>query len=299
MDFQPLFKPLAQANWGKPDAHNFIRGQFRIETFMIAGAILQTILSAVLPLRYAFIPAAFLALAKIADMYAVKTGLKKNPHMDGVIMAKFSAQFPDKSGNFGNQPARDGVCILMIGARNNGALGMFETKFAELGKYMNKMQDELKAKPEENGFLGGSVWMGTERTTSTHLMNIMYFKSAAHVHEYAHGPLHREAWTWWYNNIKDLKEMSIYHELYEVPSGNYEAIYDHMPPALAAATQHKVQLKSEQGTEEAWMLPVVDARKGQLKTSRGRMARSQGQENDKYGHNDESVYEEVREQTLV
>ena len=262
---------------------------------MIAGALLQAALSAFLPIRYALAPAGLLAFIKIADMYAMRFGWKANPHMmDDNITGKFSAQIPDKFGNFGNQPARDGVAVFLIGTRCNSPLGMLDKQFGKLGEYMDMMQAEIKADPEAHGYLGGSIWQGSERDANGALMFIMYFKSAADVHRYAHGPTHRKGWDWWYKNIKDLGEIGIYHELYEVPSGNYEAIYDHMNPMLLAATQHKVHVTSESGEkQEAWISPVVDARKGQLRSSRGRMARSSGTENEKYGFDDEAAYETV------
>ena len=104
-------------------------------------------------------------------------------------------------------------------------------------------------------------------------MSLMYFRSAAHVHEYAQGPLHREAWTYYVKHLQQAGTMGIYHEMYQVPAGNWEAIYEHMPPINLAAS--KVQLKD--GT---WASPVVDARKGALKTSKGRMSWSDGKEND-------------------
>ncbi|GAM88063.1 hypothetical protein ANO11243_060930 [Dothideomycetidae sp. 11243] len=299
MDFQPLFKTSAKPNWEKSSGHNFIRAQFRIETFMVVGALIQAVLSTILPFRYAFVPAGFIAIVKLADMYAIKIGMKKNPHMEGVVFSKYSAQFPDRYGSFGNQPARDGMCVFIIGTRNNTAEGILNKKFKEVGEFMGRMQEQLKADPEKTGCLGSSAWLGTERASNSHTMLMMYFKSAAHVHEYAHSPLHREAWDWWYKHIDQLKEISIFHELYEVPSGNYENIYDHSPPMLASATTHKIYKKTERGEEVAWQSPAVDARKGLLKTSRGRMARSQGLENDKYGLNDEDVYESVTEKTLA
>lgn len=276
-----------------------MKTQFRMDTIMVFGALIQAVISAILPLRYAFVPAGFLIASKIFTMYAMKTGLMKNTYMDGVIMSKYSAQFPDKSGDFGNQPARDSMCVFLIGARNNSPIGLLHKGNKKLGEYMNAMQEELKADPEKHGLLGTSAWTGTEREASPAVMLVMYFKSAADVHRYAHGELHRKGWTWWYNNIKDLGEISIFHELYEVPSGNYETIYDHMPPMLAAATQHKLNIKTDQGVQAAYMNPSVDARKGLLKSSRGRMSRSNGADNDRYGHDDEGVYEDVRDQEIA
>lgn len=69
--------------------------------------------------RLAFLPAAVFLLVKIGDAYATKTGLKTDVYKQGLINQKFSAQLPDAHGDFGSEAARDDICVLLIGARNN------------------------------------------------------------------------------------------------------------------------------------------------------------------------------------
>lgn len=112
----------------------------------------------------------------------------------------------------------------------------------------------------------------------------MYFKSHEGVHAHAHSALHREGWNWYNKELLSRGCVSIYHELYQVPSGNYETIYGNMAPSGLAATMHRVQREGEK--EARWMSPIVDARKGLLKTSRGRMSRSGAHEHDGYENMD-------------
>lgn len=46
-------------------------------------------------------------------------GTKRNRELDGVILKKFSAQYPDPAGNFGNTPANQEIVVFLIGARIN------------------------------------------------------------------------------------------------------------------------------------------------------------------------------------
>ncbi|PNS17142.1 hypothetical protein CAC42_7196 [Sphaceloma murrayae] len=282
-DFQPLFKTTDKPRWLKPSAQSLIRAQFNIETWVLLGAALQSLLTLLLPIRLALLPAAAFLLSKIASTYATKHNLLRNPHMSNVIHGKHSAQFPSSVGEFGSAPARSPVCVFMIGARGNSPLGILDPNFKQVGDFFTRMVKELEASPHDTGFLGASLWLGTERASNAANMTIMYFRSAADVHAYAHGPVHREAWDWWYKNLDQLKEVGIYHELYEVPSGNYESIYDQFPPMLAGATQHRVDKEGLEGKTEEWQSPIVDARKGPLRSSKGRMARSTGGDNVKYG----------------
>lgn len=64
---------------------------------------------------------------------------------------------------------------------------------------------------------------------------------------------------------------SIYYELFHVPKGNWESIYANCHPIGLAATKHAVKGKQGEGAVE-WMSPVVDAKKGVLSTSKGRMS---------------------------
>ena len=60
-----------------------------------------------------------LILFRFVDAFLTTYGLKKNPYMDGVILNKFSAQFPDERGRFGPKPANRQVVVFLIGARCN------------------------------------------------------------------------------------------------------------------------------------------------------------------------------------
>lgn len=100
------------------------------------------------------------------------------------------------------------------------------------------------------------------------------------LHNFAHSPYHREAWDWWNRTlVKEHKHFSIYHETYHVPKDHYESIYINSHISGLHSTVFKVP--DEEGNE-VYTHPIVDASKGVLKTSAGRMARSKGDEHDKY-----------------
>lgn len=100
----------------------------------------------------------------------------------------------------------------------------------------------------------------------------MYFKNADYVHAFAEGPLHRDAFNWWNKVVATHPHLVIFHELYQVPRGYWESVYVNTAPLGVAETMHHVAEK-EGEEEERWMSPVVDARKGVLKSSAGRMGR--------------------------
>lgn len=100
------------------NVYQFFRDQLPLETWALLGAIVQSVLFLAVG-RVAVLPIAALVVYKLTKMYAMKTGLIRNPMMENVILNKYSAQFPDESGQYGNKPARDGLCVFLIGTACN------------------------------------------------------------------------------------------------------------------------------------------------------------------------------------
>lgn len=245
------------------------RDNFSIRTWLCFGAAAQSIAFLLLG-HYALVPVVVYLLFRAADTYAKTTGLKSNPRMENIIGEKFSAQFPDSSGHYGSKASSSDVCVMLLSSRTNHPLGAFAPGFAQVGAYMQQMTKELAANSQELGLLGMGGFLGTSRTTSNEVLLKAYFRSAKHVHDYAQGPLHRKAWDWWNKTVKQHPHLTIQHELYHVPAGQWESIYVNAEPNGVAATQHLV---TKEDGEVVWMSPVVDARKGILKSSAGRMGR--------------------------
>lgn len=67
----------------------------------------------------AFLPALLLILYSTTDTFLMAVGVKRTNGLDGVILKKFSAQYPDTAGNFGNTPANQEIVVFLIGGRIN------------------------------------------------------------------------------------------------------------------------------------------------------------------------------------
>ncbi|KAI9815771.1 MAG: hypothetical protein M1827_002167 [Pycnora praestabilis] len=298
-----------------------LRDACSLSTWILFGACLQGLLLLLLPGFLGLAPAFLLLGARIADMLLLCFGLKRNNYMDGVIDGKFSVKFPNREGRY---TADDGVCVLIIGAKSNHALGMLGPGFKEVGDYFNGMAADLGKNPEEYGctslisyqirsidvfpettalsnsphapfplhtepsqtlstVLGMSAWTGQDRSASNQVMSVAYFRTVEGLHKFAHDPLHREAWTWWNKTLEQHPHISIMHEVFYAPKNCWEGIYINYKPTGLAATTHRATIsKSDSGTEEAWLSPVVDAKRGLLRSSAGRMGRDAGTGNEKY-----------------
>jgi heme-degrading monooxygenase HmoA len=134
------------------------------------------------------------------------------------------------------------------------------------------MEAQLE-KDHAAGFLGMSAWIGTERSSSNEFATISYWRSIEDIHEFALSPIHRDTWNWWNDGVASgfFKNLGIMHEIFEVPRQNgFEGVYVNYHPTGMTATMKAVEGKN--GLVE-WVKPIVDARFGVFRSSRGRMAR--------------------------
>ena len=231
--------------------------------------------------RLALIPAVAALVYKTLDAYAQSMGWKRNEYMDGVLMKKFSTAFPDEEGRFGNKPADSEVVVFLIGTRVNHPLGLLAPGAKKIGDYFSSMVKDLEEHADKFGFLGMTSWVNNStRATNNELLDVCYFRTTEGLHKFAHSKYHREGWDWWNKTVKEHPHLSIYHETYHVPKGHWESIYVNSHISGINSTVHKVT--DEMTGKEMYTYPVVDASKGLLKTSAGRMSRSKADEHDNY-----------------
>ncbi|KAK4543563.1 hypothetical protein LTR36_005458 [Oleoguttula mirabilis] len=288
-DFVGLVPPKAQrppsAFFGPAGRKNILRDQFSITTWLALGAAAQAGLF-LLAGRLALAPAVAILLYRTFTAYAMSVGWLRNTYMDGVLPNKFTAQFPDAAGRYGATPAASDVVVFLIGARCNHPLGLLAPGFQQLGGYFMQMVQDVEAHSDAEafGFLGMTSWLNSNgRETGSELMEVGYFRSVEGLHKFAHSEYHRAGWDWWNKHVAQYPHLSIFHETYHVPKGHWENIYVNSHLGGINSTTHRYV--DEQTGEEMWASPVVDASRGLLRTSAGRMSRSKADEHDQYGDN--------------
>ena len=95
-----------------------LRDSLDVTTWVTIGAVLQS--AAFLAIgRLAFVPAVALLMYRILEAYAITTGLATNPYMKDVVMEKYSAQFPDSRGQYGDKASNNDVAVLLLGTQSN------------------------------------------------------------------------------------------------------------------------------------------------------------------------------------
>jgi fumigallin biosynthesis monooxygenase-like protein len=117
-------------------------------------------------------------------------------------------------------------------------IGMRVNRFWKIHKWlpvalaMPRMIREISA-DRESGFLGVESWLGQPTVM------LQYWRSFEHLERYAKdtSKQHRPAWAAFNRAVASNGDVGIWHETYRVRSGDYECIYNNMPPfGLGKAT---------------------------------------------------------------
>lgn len=138
--------------------------------------------------------------------------------------------------------------------------------------------------------LGMTKFVRKDANGATENMSISYWRSIEHVHAYAHGPVHTEAWRWWDKTLSAHKHIGFMHEVFEAPKSMWEGIYINFQPTLMGATtflKRKDANKTEAGkVSDEWVSGLLDANRGRLRTSNGRRGLTgDDADRDKFGKN--------------
>jgi len=123
------------------------------------------------------------------------------------------------------------VVVFLIGMRVNRVFKVH--KWLPVARAMGRMLAELEPDPE-SGFLGVESWFG--RTS----ILAQYWRSFEHLEAYAVDKTreHAPAWAAFNRAIGSNGDVGIWHETYRVRPGDYECVYNNMPPfGLGKATR--------------------------------------------------------------
>jgi hypothetical protein len=122
------------------------------------------------------------------------------------------------------------IVVFLIGMRINRFWKIH--KWLPVALAMPRMLRELKEDPL-SGFLGVESWIGNPTIA------LQYWRSFEDLERYAKDSarLHRPAWATFNRAVASNGDVGIWHETYRVRPGDFECIYNNMPPfGLAKAT---------------------------------------------------------------
>jgi len=121
--------------------------------------------------------------------------------------------------------------VFLIGMRINRMWKIH--KWLPAATAMPRMLRELQADPD-SGLLGFQSWFGNPS------IMVQYWRSFEHLERYAKDPTHahRPAWAAFNRAVGSNGDVGIWHETYRVRPGDFECVYNNMPPfGLARASR--------------------------------------------------------------
>ncbi|MHB8484003.1 MAG: DUF4188 domain-containing protein [Nitrospiria bacterium] len=114
--------------------------------------------------------------------------------------------------------------VFLIGMRVNKFWKIH--KWLPVARAMSPMLKELLGNPE-SGLVGFQTYFGLRNT-----MLVQYWRSFEHLEAYARArdKSHFPAWVEFNRKIGASGDVGIWHETYKVCAGQYETVYNNMPP---------------------------------------------------------------------
>jgi Domain of unknown function (DUF4188) len=135
-------------------------------------------------------------------------------------------------GRYTTAAPSDATALFLIGMRFNTIGGL--AKAVPVTAAMGRMLKHLATHPDA-GLLSYHSWVG--RTT----ILLSYWTDTAAVQRFASDPdaPHAAAWRDFTKKIGVSKDVGVWHELYTVRPGDFEAVYSNMPVfGMAGAGEH-------------------------------------------------------------
>jgi heme-degrading monooxygenase HmoA len=245
---------------------------FSLSTLLLVGACFQSLLILTIRSKYALLPAFFVLLLRSADTLLITFKFKPNPYLADVQRGRVTAIVPDEAGEI-QGPSAEKVAILLLGAKSNHPMGLFAPEFLEVGKRLFGMNDRFNSADAPEGFMGQTSFERKDERGAQEFVFISYWRNIESLHDFAHTGLHRDTWLWWEKNLKRMDAVGINHEIYQAEPGAWENVYVNFQPTMLGATSFlKKGKKVVAGQiDDKWIHPLVDAQRGKLAKSSGRL----------------------------
>ncbi len=148
------------ALWGRtvampmPNIPNYLlyfRDDMRLSTWILWGAVIQSMLVIALPLYVALLPAALMLGSRIVLSALTNEGFLPYNGTKTVVPGRSTAQIPNPDGTFPATASAKDVCIFIIATRSNHPKGRFAPGLDEITNYFRNMWQDVSRNREKWG----------------------------------------------------------------------------------------------------------------------------------------------------
>jgi heme-degrading monooxygenase HmoA len=250
------------------------RDDFRMSTWMLAGASLQAI-SFLLLGQHALMVTGILLVYQCGMGILQDKGIIKTDKSENVNWGKWTIQLPySRSGTTAKEsnPGDEQVVVFLLGSRSSHPRGRFTPGFKVMGAYITDMWLDLDKNQQINGFLGKSPLLhATNESAGNTMCWLSYWKDMDSLQAFANSPVHKEGMSWYLKTaLKEHPSIGIMHETYRIPRGYWESVSHNMRPFGLSDTKLFIQDKETGAVKE--VRPLMEARGKEWENMRDRMA---------------------------
>ena len=144
--FQVSSEPPAQHEIDSEfSGSQLVNENFSLSTWLLLGCSIQALLFLVVPARfqiYAYSFAGTLLLFRVLNAVLINFKVINNPYLQGGILKRTTALVADEAGSL-VEPGKQGVTVLMLGAKSNHPFGFFAPEFLQTFAWVDKMNKEF------------------------------------------------------------------------------------------------------------------------------------------------------------
>lgn len=258
-----------------------LRDTLTLSSWLLLGGLLQGLTYLALgPIT--LLPTTLILLYRLTDHLLMACNITRNRYMDTVIPQKYSPQIPHRDGTFGAEPSSSKIVVFHLGVRSNHPLGLFAPGMKGLGENFSAMLADMRADPVKSGLLGTSRWLKGEDSGGNEIVTVFYLRDYDALHRFAYGEVHMAGVKYWNRIVGGAPHLAIYHETYVVPRGHWEAVYINSKPTGLGDTWFPFEDGNKEGGTRGFVRPIVDARRGVLRSKAGRLSMAKMEEGVEY-----------------
>ena len=115
----------------------------RLSTWILWGAVIQSLLVMILPRYVALLPASLALATRIVLSTLRNEGFLPYNDAKEVVPGRSTAQIPNSDGTFPVTPSAKDICVFIIATRSNHPKGRFAPGIKEITEYFRKMWQDV------------------------------------------------------------------------------------------------------------------------------------------------------------
>ena len=129
----------------------YFRDDMRLSTWILWGAVIQSLLVVALPRYVALLPAALMLGSRIVLSSLTNEGFLPYNDPKPVVTGRTTAQIPNLDGTFPATASAKDICIFIIATRSSHPKGRFAPGIDEITNYFRNMWQDVSRNRDKWG----------------------------------------------------------------------------------------------------------------------------------------------------